>query len=81
MHGGDLFKGRESQGQLHAATNGKASDSLERFPLVAAGAAATEGAVECEVDVLLAVHAHHEGGNVHNLLAHPVIKISCSVPR
>lgn len=51
----------------------RAGHSLERFPLVAAGAAATEGAVEGKVDVLLAVHAHHEGGHIHNLLAHPVM--------
>jgi hypothetical protein len=48
--------------------------ALESFPLVATRPAATEGAVEREVDVFLAVHAYHEGGNVHDLLAHPAIQ-------
>ncbi len=46
--------------------------ALEVAALVAARAAAAEGAVERKVDVLLAVHAHHEGRHVHDLLAHPV---------
>lgn len=48
--------------------------ALEAPPLVATSAAATEGAVESEVNVLLAVNAHHEGGHVHNLLADPVVQ-------
>jgi hypothetical protein len=42
------------------------------LPLHAAGAAATEGAGQREVDVLLAVHAHHEAGDVDHLLADAV---------
>ena len=45
--------------------------ALLRLALVAARAAAAEGAVERKVDVLLAVHAHQERGHVHDLLAHP----------
>lgn len=45
--------------------------ALESLPLVPAGAAAAEGAVERKVDVLLAVNAHHKGRHIHNLLAHP----------
>lgn len=41
------------------------------LPLVAPGAAASEGAGEPEVNVLLAVDAHQEAGHVHQLLAHP----------
>ncbi len=45
--------------------------ALGAAALVAAGAATPEGRVEGEVDVLLAVDAHHEGGDVDNLLANP----------
>jgi hypothetical protein len=41
------------------------------LPLHAAGAATTEGTGERKVDVLLAVHTHHEAGDVHHLLANP----------
>ena len=44
--------------------------SLCVLALVAPWAAAAEGAGEREVYVLLAVQAHHEGGHVHDLLAH-----------
>lgn len=36
-----------------------------------AGAASTEGTGQGKVNVLLAVHPHHEAGDVHHLLAHP----------
>ena len=49
---------------------------LQRLALVAAGAAAAEGRVEREVDVLLRVGAHHEGRNVDNLLAHPDVALA-----
>ena len=38
--------------------------------LDAAGAAATEGRLEREVNVALRVEAHHEARHVHQLLAH-----------
>ena len=38
--------------------------------LDAAWASATVWRPQGEVDVLLAVQAHHEGGDVHHLLAH-----------
>ena len=41
------------------------------LPLDAARASAAEGAVQSEVDVLLAVYTDEEGGHIHNLLAHP----------
>lgn len=44
--------------------------SRSALSLHAAGAAATEGRGQREVNVLLAVHAHQEGGHVHDLLAH-----------
>lgn len=47
------------------------TNALQVAALVAAGAAAAEGAVERKIDVLLAVHTHHEGRHVHNLFAHP----------
>lgn len=48
------------------------------LPLHAAGAAAAKGRGEAEVDVLLAVDAHKERGDVHHLLAHPVERRVCA---
>merc|ERR1711971_1022705 len=46
-----------------------ASLPCQVLPLVASGASSAEGAGQSKVDVLLAVNAHHEGGNVNDLLA------------
>ena len=56
---------------LSEAENGPTKHSLEGLPLVAAWPATAEGAIQREVDVLLAVYAHHEGWHVHDLLSDP----------
>lgn len=63
--------GGHRRGRRKDRHGGEGVSSLEAAALVAAGTAATEGAVEREVDVLLAVHAHQERRHVHDLLAHP----------
>eukprot|EP00327_Prymnesium_parvum_P047683 CAMPEP_0205880874 /NCGR_PEP_ID=MMETSP1083-20121108/16160_1 /ASSEMBLY_ACC=CAM_ASM_000430 /TAXON_ID=97485 /ORGANISM="Prymnesium parvum, Strain Texoma1" /LENGTH=274 /DNA_ID=CAMNT_0053243923 /DNA_START=70 /DNA_END=896 /DNA_ORIENTATION=+ len=48
----------------------------DRLPLVAARAAAAIGGGGSEVDVLLAVNAHHEGRDVDNLLANADVAVT-----
>lgn len=57
-------------GPAHVPSGPTRFHPLGVLPLHAAGAAAAEGAGQREVDVLLAVHAHHEAGHIHHLLAH-----------
>merc|ERR1719300_1239465 len=46
------------------------------LPLDTAGPSATEGRLEAEVNVLLGVEAHDEGGHVHHLLAHTNVSLA-----
>lgn len=46
--------------------------SRQALSLDAARAASSEGTGQGKVDVLLTVNPHHEAGDVHHLLAHPV---------
>ena len=59
---------------LGMSLQGSGSSLVGVLPLDAAGAAATKGTVQSKVNVLLAVHTHHEGCDVHNLLAHPAAR-------
>lgn len=61
----DATSGHEHDQQMHAGRGGGALLGA----LDATGAAATEGRAEGKVDVLLGVHADHEGRHVDNLLA------------
>lgn len=40
-----------------------------------------KGAVEGEINVLLAVHSHNEGWNIHNLLANPEMYMQAFMTR
>lgn len=43
---------------------------LHLLPLYSSRSASSEGAIECEVNVFLAVQANHKRGNIDQLLAH-----------
>lgn len=72
------FKDQQSQPSQRRKGKKEKKYSRSALPLHAAGAATTEGRCEGEVNVLLAVHAHHEAGDVHHLLANPAAQDSTS---